>query len=209
MAIADGDVFLCTAVGTYAGQRILLTHTYRVFNVIGTVDEATASTSLINEVKGGVGGDVLESAYLALLGTNYNLDAWRAQKIHPVRYVRVEQARNVAGTGSAIAETGNIAAVITLRAALAGRRHISNKHIGPIPGDAATMVAGELTPAYQTLMNTLATGLKSSIIIGPGGYTFVPCIYHRGLVPVTSDIVTSAIQSSVRVQRRRTLRVGE
>jgi len=149
--------------------------------------------------------------YLACLPSQYELDSIRGQIIAPNRRVYSETLRGVPGTHLDTLETANLASVITLRTAFAGRNQVGNKHIGPIPSSGAVMTLGELTGAYKTLLTTLAGALMASIV--PAGIAAVarPCIYHPdGAVPPNTDWVESAIVGeTVRVMRRRTVRLGE
>lgn len=206
------DVLLITYKGTAAGQRILLTTTYKITVVPTPMDANVFVNAAIDAVRAGVGGgDLVETKYRACLPPEYELDSIRGQIIAPNRRVYAEQLRGVPGTHLDTMETANLAAVITLRTAFAGRNQVGNKHIGPLPSAGAVMVLGELTGAYKALLTTLATALMSNIV--PVGIAAVarPVIYHAdGAVPPNTDWVESAIiGETVRVMRRRTVRLGE
>jgi len=206
------DVLLITYKGTAAGQRILLTTTYKITVVPVPTDATVFVNAAIEAVRAGVGGgDLIETKYRACLPVEYELDSIRGQIIAPNRRVYSETLRGVPGTHADGMETANLAGVITLRTAFAGRNQVGNKHIGPIPSAGAVMVLGELTGAYKTLLGTLATALMAQLV--PVGIAAVarPVIYHPdGAVPPNTDWVESAIiGETVRVMRRRTVRVGE
>jgi len=207
-----GDVWQVSFRGEYNAQRIILTHTYRVAALTGIIPDALAAQTILDAVRGGVGGnDLIESKYLACLPAQYELLSIRAQNVKPNRRVYHEVVRNQPGTHAEVGETGNVAAVITLRTAFAGRSQVSNRHIGPIPSTGTVQVLGALTGAYKTLLGTLATALLQSWANLVPDITFEPVILHPiDLVPPVTDKVTTAIiGEQVRVMRRRTLRIGE
>ena len=210
MPVALNDVFLITMLGRYAGQRVMLTHTYMVTNTGPGVDDVLAMDSLLTAVRGGAGGgDILESAYRVSVGTNYTLEEITCQKIAGIRTVKRSFARNVPGNGGAASLTGNIAAVVTLRTVLAGRTQVSNKHIGPVPDVVGLVTGGFITGAYDANLtvtkNALLVGFTDAVL----GVTWAPCIYHRGSIALPSQVTTGVVQQTVRVMRRRTVGQGE
>lgn len=210
---AVGDIYQVSAAGTIFGQRVLLTQNYIIVAQDASAPDNVVSTSLNLKVSGVavLGGDVLESKYLALLPPEYTLDFWQAQKVYPIRQAYRRLARAVAGTHAASTEATNQAAVITLRTDTAGRSQIANKHIGPIPQDVAVQDSGLLTAAYKALMTTFANALLEQIDldIDLNTVSLYPCIYHVGEVPTSSPLTNHVIGDTVRVMRRRTVRVGE
>lgn len=206
-----GDILQLTFLGRYAGQRIMLTHHYRLDAVTAFTDASLVQLGLLDEVRAGAGGgNVIEGSYLACLPAQYTLEKIRAQTIALQRLVPTEVARNVNGTHGDDTETGNQAVVITLRTAVAGRSQVSNKHIGPIPQAVTVQDDGLLTVAYKTLATTLASNLNVQINNVATGAVFSPVIYHRtGDGPNYSKILSYLTQPNIRVMRRRTVGVGE
>jgi len=148
-----GDLFLATAGGSYAGQRIMFTHNYRLEAVDPGVSTGLATATLNKGVRGDVtGDDLLETSYLLCLPQNYSLLYWRTQLIEPQRYVGIDFARDVTGLIEEDAVTGNVAGVVTLRTDKAGRNQVSNKHIGPVPTSGANLESGTLKAAYKALL---------------------------------------------------------
>lgn len=205
-----GEVYLVTAMGSWAGQRIMFTQTYRLDAVGPFVTHTLASATLLKYIRGGVGGlDAYESLYLALLPAQYTLDYWRAQCIRSVRYVPVDFNRGVPGTNAEDTEAGNQAAVLTLRTVLSGRNQVSNKHIGPLPQGVATQDDGLLTAGYKTLLSNFGTALLNSFSDLPTASTFTPCIYHgEPPLPEANQVTSFVVQDTIRTMRRRNLRAG-
>jgi len=209
---ALNDVWQVSFRGVYNAQRIILTQTYQVTQITPPITDGNAALVLLNAVRAGVGGfDLIESAYLACMPAEYELQVIRAQNVKPNRRVYHEVIRTQPGTHAEVADTGNLAAVVTMRTDFAGRSQVSNRHIGPIPSTGTVQTLGALTGAYKTLLSTLATALLQSWSEAIPTITFTPCILHpTDIVPPNVDKITSAIVGeTVRVMRRRTLRIGE
>lgn len=208
---AAGQVYLITAMGSWAGQRIMLTHTYLLDSVNPGVDAGLAVETLIKYIRGGVGGlDQYETKYLGLLPPQYTLNKWRGQVIYPDRLVIREVARGVNGAHPEDTETGNQAVALTFRTELAGRNQVSNKHIGPIPQGPLTQDNGMLTAAYKGLVSDLGQAMESGIADLAINSVWVPVIWHGpppGLSP--TEITSWTVGDTLRTQRRRTVRLGE
>jgi len=205
-----GDIYQIAAVGRAFQQRVILTHYYRLSAIDPDVSDTAARDSLVLGVSDGVGGgDVLESTYLALLPPEYELDYWRGQLISPNRMAYVNYNRDMPGTHADSARTVNLGAALTLRTDEAGRKEHCTKHIGPVPESAAVMVAGEFSAAYKALCVTFIGSLLSQVIDAAIGATWDPIIYNPGTVPNYGVPVNGFVGDTVRVQRRRTVGLGE
>lgn len=210
MAAEVGDIYQVAAVGRAFGQRILLTHHYRLTAINPAVSESDARDSLAIGVWNGVGGgDVLETTYLACLPPEYTLDYWRVQMVGPVRRAYVNFDRSTPGTHLASARTVNLGAALTLRSDGAGRHEHGTKHIGPIPEGNTVMTDGLLTPAYKAIVNTFGLSLLSHVIDAAIGADWTPIIYNKGAVPGFEIPINNTVGDTVRVQRRRTVGLGE
>lgn len=211
MPLAQGDIFQVAAVGRCFGQRVMLTHNYVLDSFNPGTTEDQARDSLILGVSNAVtGGDVLESTYLALLPEDYVLDYWRCQLIDPVRRAYINLTRNVQGTHGAVAHTVNCGIGITLRSNDTGRKEHCTKHVGPVPEDVTVMVQGLFTTAYKTVANTFLGSLLSHVIDAALGLDFTPIIYNKGEAPLNYAVATMGfVGDTVRVQRRRTVGLGE
>jgi len=209
MPISQGDLIQLTFVSRWQGQQIMLTHHYKCRTPpSGGVTTATALQAMIDAVSPLI-ADTLGTAYLDCLPENVVVREVSAQKIYPAREVRQSQAFSSAGTSEGtVADTGNIDGIITLRTDKAGRSQVSNKHIGPLPGNG--FANGLVGPTQQVDMETLAQMLIAPLTAAGGG-TYDPCIYHRAGdgAAQKSDLITSfKLQDTVRVMRRRTVGLG-
>jgi hypothetical protein len=209
MAVAQGDVFLVNAIGAAFGQTIMNTWTY-VINTVGAgVDEAAAATEMIRLVSNiGGGGNILETKLLALLPTSYQLVRWTAQKIFPQRFRLVTQGRAVPGTNVGLCNAPNQAAVITRATPLAGRSMQSSLHIGPLPQDALTQTAGNLTFGYQAILANLAGACLTPLAGVTPIFSALAAIYHKGSNPFFTNLSVAFGQLTIRTMRRRTVGLG-
>lgn len=209
MAATAGALYAVQALGTCFGQRIMLTHSYALTQVVGVVAENVALQALLDAIGNGVGGgNIIETKYLACLPDSYLLDEWRGQQVRPFRTAYRSNARAVVGTHAGNSEATNQSVAITLRSDVAGRWALGTKKIGPIPQDITVQDNGLITGAYKTLLETLGAALLGTVVAA--GCTWEPCIIHPvgehlGSTPLTSQIV----QLTLRTMRRRTVRVGE
>lgn len=209
MAAAPGDIYTIKLVGQVFSQRIMCTTGWIITQVSGVVSEAAARAGLVNAVRGGVGGgDLLETPYLELLPPQYQMLYIEAQLIRPIRLAYSRTTRAVTGTHAGNTEATNQAAVITRKSDFAGRWAQSNLHIGPLPQDVTVQDEGVLTAVYKAKLELFAAATITPIIAA--GCTFESIIIHpptehAGNTPLTGY----AIQDTIRVMRRRTVRVGE
>lgn len=208
MAVAVGDVFLLTMRGRCNLQRIITTLTYRITAWSGVSDEynlalgmaqAFAATGLFN----------METPYLGVMANNYTLDEIRAQKIRPVRYRYATVSIGNTGAFADNALSSNTSVDITMWAALAGRRYVTTKHIGPTPTAVGVYTDGLITNGYKVPMLTLRDKMLATWTSAGLGVTMQPTIAHQP--PLTGDtlIADGTVQDTVRVMRRRTVGLGE
>jgi len=207
MAVAANDIFAVAAIGQYEGQRIMLTHTYTVLSVTGSIGELSFTTSVLDALRGAGGGDKYETLYRDCLPPQYTLLRWVAQKVRPTRFQYQIVTRNVAGLHAADTETGNLAAAVTFRTVLAGRSEVGTKHIGPLPMDVSVTDNGLLTAAYKAKLELLAQAMETNIVMAGVG-TLAPCIQHPVPPGSYTLIFNHVIGDTVNVMRRRTVGRG-
>lgn len=189
------------------GQRIILTHLYDLAEAVPVPSEYPQEMQTLITLVSPATADSIGQAYLACLPASYRLTEIRAQRIHQTRNAYVARAFNAPGTHNAAASVANDAACLTFRTLLAGRREVANKHIGPVP-DAAS-ASGLLTQAYKDLLEALGDAMLQTLVVEDVGHTWVPCIYHRENPGALSEIEGFVIGDQSRVQRRRTVGLGE
>lgn len=205
MGVALGDKVQLRFYGQCYSQRIIFGMDYLVTQAAAPGDTYVFNmTSLINDVDVG-GVNTIVPEYLVCLNTDYTLLKITAQVVKPVRLAYV--AKNVARPASGgVGNVANDSACLTLRTPNSGRDQVANKHIGPIPDSVS--ISGRLDIAYKAVVAGLGDKLIVPIQPVALGPIYAPVIYHR--FPDTTDIITSFIVGDQsRVQRRRTVGVGE
>lgn len=208
MAVAPGDVFLASFRGICNNQRIIFTHTYQVTGVVAPPSDYDVALDIAMRLAA-TGLFNLETPYLNCLADNYQLEEIRAQKISPVRYRYASIARGTFGAYGDDSRTSNLNSVITMWAALAGRRYVANKHLGPIPEGAGVFTGGVVSVGYKASMDALLAKLLLGFTSNGGNVDLAPCIFHQPPLGGSSLIVDGVSQSTVRVMRRRTVGLGE
>jgi len=207
MGLLAGDLIRIDYRGLCYGQRIILTTSYEVtvpFDNVPTV--FTDLAVILDQVA--IGGALgVSEAYLACLQNAYTMTETRAQRIYPVRsaYRSVRYAADNAGSAGA-GTVANDSAAITLRGANAGRKNVATKHIGPIPDSASAL--GLLTNAYKVILQAFIAKITIGInMVGTAG-RLEPRILNKPLGQ-KQPIVNAIIGDQSRVQRRRTVGLGE
>jgi len=205
MAAIAGDKALVSFMGRCFGQRIILTLWYRYQgDTLGT-SRTQDMLDLIAELLPAGTVDV-QTDYMKVLGGDFKLEEVRAQFIAPTRYAYVAVATpGVIGLGGA-ATVANDSAALTLRSELGGRDQTATKHVGPIPDNFSD--EGLLTPAATTKLTALAVKLTTQVTLGAGPEKWIPIIYHKATQTSTS-VIAARIGAQSRVQRRRTVGLGE
>lgn len=209
MPLGENAIVLLSYRIEYETQRYLFTQTFRVQSNTSTDFPANDTQAIVNFFMSSASGTLLE-ALRKCLGTNATIRECIAQGIYPIRFVRRSGTLALAGTGVGLANTGNVAGVLTFTTDLAGRSQVANKHIGPPPS--AEVVAGAPTTGYRLDLGVLGQRIIDTFLIpgmNPGeDFVLVPVIFHKS--NGTSNPITARIASTrIGTMRRRTLRVGE
>lgn len=206
MAINVGDTVAVTLRGSLLTSQIMSTFWYRcTVGMPGLTLQADYDSIILELRAAGVGaGDWIETAYLQSLPSNYTLDYLRVQVIAPVRNAYAESLINSPGAVAHVNSVSNLAGVITKRTIFAGRKFVGSLHL---PISQSFHSGGEVSGAGLTAMAAIR-GKVQAILSIPGGGSFLPIIYHRVGAPNYTDISSAETQETVRVMRRRTLRIG-
>lgn len=205
MPLFLNDIVLLTIKGRCFSQRILFTQTYRVAVTGGPGESANLQLGYLSAawdhaLVGGIFGK-----YALCLSTDYQSLETRTQVIAPVRLAYrsdVNVGLGMFGAGT----VANDSAALTMRTEAAGRKEVATKHIGPIPDGASGN--GVLELDYRANLVAFGSALRSDITDAGTGVSFKPVIYHPGAGD-WSDITSFVIGEQSRVQRRRTVGLGE
>ena len=199
-----GDKIAVTMVGECLGQRVQQIMHYDVTTASTIADTLEALLDLAN----GMIADVVSWPNILRNNapSNYTWQKLRCQRVWPSRSAFQEVTVNLAGLHAQAATTANVNGVITKRTLVGTRKGIGRMSTAPLASDEYS--AGVVTGGTLTGMTTLATVLNDEIVGAVGATTADPVLWSRS-TPTTSLLITSAApQDTVRVMRRRTLRVG-
>jgi len=202
-AVNLGDKILVTFYGELLNQRIINTFWYQVSALTGSPNTATFATALIAQIKTAGG---LRDSFVDVAPQNYGLGQIWAQFIEPTRVVKVIDNTADAGNWPVDADTANVAAVITRRGDLAGRKHVGSLHV-PISTDPTAIIAGSLSAALKVKTDALATDIASAQVLAGLG-TCNPILRNGPLTTDVTVINNAFSQTTVRTMRRRTVGRG-
>lgn len=206
MAWLTNDVIEVAFEGTMFNQRIMNILHFRValdFPGPSTLDDVTALYNYMNTPQGAFASSFIDQ-YLFMVPTSYTLNNIRIQKVASQREVFFLIAQNRAGTGSATAVAANQAGVITWRTLLAGRTQRGSVHI---PLGASDIANGNLTGLAISALALFADQYIAPWISIPGGWALQAAIMNR-TTHAPSPIASYVVQTTARVQRRRTVGLG-
>lgn len=198
-----GDKILVSYVGEMFGQRLLSTFWYQVNTLVGAPNTTTFANAL-HTFLNAAGG--MREKFLACCPPQYNLVATWVQTIEPTRVVKSIYLEAQVGTYAQDANTANLAGVISRRGGLANRKNQSSLHV-PMANLDPDMSGGTLSAGQLAALEDLsAVVILQAPLSGVG--TAFPIIRNGTGIGDVSPILFAAPQDSVRVMRRRTLRVG-
>lgn len=203
-SISVGDKFLVSLRGQMCNSQIISTFWFQCSTLGTNVDYAANMNALWTALNGASG---LKAKFLACCPPEYVLlEAW-LQKVDPTRLVSVKVSVVADGTYGEHATTANLAAVITRRGDGAQRKDLSSLHL-PYANEDPGITNGTVAANMLTAMDTLATQMVFSVTATPGS-TFNPVIRNGPLSTDVTLITQAFSQDTVRVMRRRTLRIGK
>jgi len=206
MAIAVNNLIRATYFQRLFAQRILtVLHLRCVTAPTGT--STMAQLDNLATVLASPSGGPMFPDWQSNVAPQLLFDEVRCQVVWPARTVYGKAPMLFTGTHLDDCTTPNVAASIEKRSSVAGRHGIGRVQMAGIPE--TEYVAGELNAPYledlQDQWNDLELLVPSAV--DSGVYAF--CLPALSIQPGDDDIVDVQAQSSVRVMRRRTLRVRE
>lgn len=214
-SVSGNYVVQATIRGTLLNQQVMTTLHWRLDPA--TPPFANGSTLLDNiwTVIGAPGA--LISKLVNALPGNMGEIVCDLQWIYPLRYRKQTYVPAVNIGGDSVSTTTNLACVLTLTGEAANRRTICNKHI---PMSQANADSGLVDAGYVALILPYATALQADIVTvtphtlnaiiwGKPRQAYEQCgRTYPALPDLRTPITNVAIQDTVRVMRRRTVRVG-
>lgn len=203
-SISVGDKILVSFRGTMCNSQIISTFWYQISTLGSNVDYSANMSALRTSIAVANG---LQAKFLACCPPEYVLLEMWLQRVDPTRYVSAKFSVVQDGTYGQHATTANLSAVITRRGDGANRKNLSSLHI-PYSNEDPGITNGTVAATMLAAMDAL-TPLMVFSLVGTAGSTFNPII-RNGPANIDSTIITQAFsQDTVRVMRRRTLRIGK
>lgn len=205
MALPVGTVIEITAIGQLFGQTTMNVWHYVVNTQSTTLNDQLELEDLLAQ-HWNAGPGTISLDFINCCPTNWTMTRMTAQAIHPERKRRVTELRGHTGD-TGVATSANLQSSVTLVTDRAGRDQIGGKRI-PMAADQS--LAGNLTPAYKTLVTAFALSCLDRLIVSIGGGQYDPVIYHRNtaVFPRYALVTDSFAQDTTRVMRRRTVGLG-
>lgn len=210
MPLAANDVIELSFRGSLFGQRILnVMHYYVAAPGTGTPEQQLLA--LVSDIQAGTGSVAgLKSHFLDCIAIQYTLDSIRAQRVYPTRTVYQQVLSGDVGQWTTSdCQESNIAASILKRTLTPGRMGLGRMQMAGLATDAA--LQGMLNPANQAVpLAVWAADMLLNYVTSAPAVTFSPCLYNpTGAGLRFSPLVATVVEDTLRVMRRRTLRVGE
>lgn len=198
------DILAVTLKGTLFGQTVLSTFHYRV--LVGSVETTyiPAAQAFADAFSAGVDNPTL--AMLAAQSPQYTLDSIRVQRLFPARETYVDSPVGLPGTNANACTASNVAATISKRGPLANPHNKGGVHI---PGvSALNATAGVWDAPFLTLLNEVALRMRAIYNVPLSLSQSEMVIFNKGNPNISTTMVATTPQTTVRVSRRRTVGVG-
>lgn len=202
-----GSILEVRIKGEIFSQVCMTVLHYRVIDPSTLEPGGPEEKDFLDSISIGAPFDIM-SAYTSCQGATYLNNLMEAQFVAATRFVNVTKVIAEPGLRVGAVTAQNVSAVITKRTDLAGRSQVGSIHM---PGIRATDYAsGKIAAGLLADLQTLTTPLSEIVISTVGGGSYQPVIYHRDkLPPVNMDPIRSwVVQDTLRVMRRRTIRIG-
>ena len=203
---ANAQLFV-TMRGELNAQRILNTFQY---HLVGTPDPLLDYHDYLDvflTAFGGAGGMI--EKYMQCMPANYVLDRVRLQPTYPVRLRYGDYVMGTTGEFANSAKTSNLAASIRRVTDVLGRRGVGRVQM-PLPED--TFLEGKLSDAdgYVTDLGVFGVQMLEPITTVSPAAVWEPVIFTVvGGIASTGVLIDAVPEDTVRVMRRRTVRLGE
>lgn len=205
MGLPIGSIVEATYRSTLLGQRILNVYHYQVTTSSSLTNIADEMNKFLDQFVA-LTDDSMLKTFTDAIPSNMTVNEAVAQPVKPIRYIRVNRNVNIFGARGA-ATTPNLQGTITFRTALAGRRYVGRKSV---PLAASDVIDGLLSVTQANALEVHGSAALLNIIAALGGGVYDPVLPHFS-VPNTlpTRLQQSLAQPQVRVQRRRTVGLGE
>lgn len=201
--VSAGSIISYTIRGVLNNQEVMSVFHYKMIGA--AAPDITLLMDGVNAVLGAAGS--LYARWIDYVNNALVSVKTRIQVIYPVRYAYFEytQALTV-GQGAGLAAPQNVSAAITRRGVDAGRGNIGTIHMPGVNANdigSGNIVGGAI--AKLTLIGSESNVTRAS---GVAGVDILPILYKRSAPGASVPPVSFIVQSSSRVERRRTVGLG-
>ena len=206
MGFATNDIIEVTWEQRMFSQVMLNIQHYVVQSSSSTGSDIGDSQSFADYLSTRTMPGMLIPVWQAAMTAEWKLDQVRVQKIAPTRAAYVTAQIDKNGLSGDDGQLTNIAVVVSKRGSSGTRRGQGSVHFGGWP--TTVFNQGEIQAGPETWWNAfepLYTAVQNVATIPA---TFKPVIYNPGATPNWQNIAVWQLQSTARVMRRRTVRVG-
>lgn len=204
MGIAVNDNIRVTYFGRLFEQRILTVLNLRCSVAPTGTDTFAQLTDLAAALSDVTMSPLLN--WIPLVSNDFSFDEVRVQRVLPTRTVYAKHAIGVTGSAATACTTANVAVSVEKRSNKPGRHGIGRVQMAGVP--AAKYANGLLDATYLGQVQAQWHELVFAILPGGTMGSYRWCIAGSAALDPENDIIDTQAEDTVRVMRRRTLRVG-
>lgn len=203
-AIPSGAVIEVSIIGRQDGQEVMNVYHYYMQKE-GGIDDGRAAALNVTTTFGNALG--VFGTWLDCVTNQVDNILIYGQWITPNRFKRVQRPAAVATEGNVLLDglPSNCQASITLRGEQADRHNTGRKAMPGVPVDWVTNSV--INPANLVTYDAHAQTLLNTFV-GLEGEQYLPVIFNRVTPELSPQIVEAFTQDTIRIERRRTVRVG-
>jgi len=204
--LLNGDIVEVIAWQNYNQQTILNVLHYKLETASSIADGVGEVDGLVGKLTDAVGAESIRKQMRLAQVDGLVHERWSGQLVYPIRRPIQFTPVNVAGV---IVEAGlpqNVAATITKQPDLPGRGRSGSFHMAGAPASANAL--GEWDAIWFTNLQPIADKIKANVPTIAAGGTWRPVIWSGKTPTVSREVFNAFAQETIRVQRRRTVRLG-
>jgi len=206
VAYAVGDIVEVTWEQLMFSQVILNIQHYRVVSSSSTGSDVGDNQSFADHLAGLTGAGELITVWHAAAVGQWTLSRVRTQKIYPVRSAYPNASIGQAGTSGNASSLCNTATVVSKRGTSGTRRAQGSIHFAHFSPE--EYASGEIQAVQETWWNNMEPLWSATQVVAAIPASLQPVIFNPGATPNYQVVAVWQLQSTARVMRRRTVRVG-
>lgn len=197
------DIIEVSYRGTIAGQIVMNVFHFQYTGAVPLVPGDAALQTLLTNLAAPLG---FQAKLLGCSCPEYTMTEQRAQVIYPTRQIYLSNTISLPGIFAGSSLTPNTSAVVLKVPSLAGRGRVGNVHVIATPS--ADPTGGVWSLVYIAKLGLFAAALPTLQTLSAPNDA-MPVIWSRRLPTNPSQILAGRVNPFVRVERRRTVGVGQ